>query len=71
MFIAVTLAIIVLAAIILENLPGASHAVFDAELGLCPRAAHGEAYDYPGGHVVCLARPAAPKCAPLRPTAAS
>lgn len=58
MFIAVTLAVITLAAVILETLPGASHAVFDAELGLCPPAAHPEAGDYPGGHMVRLTRPA-------------
>ena len=56
MFIAVTLAVIILAALILETLPGTSHAVFDPELGLAPCADHAEAGDIPGGHVVRLVR---------------
>lgn len=52
MFIAIVLAVIVLAALILDALPGTSHAVFDAELGLSPGPACSEAADFPGGHVV-------------------
>ncbi|NDY58803.1 hypothetical protein G3N56_18865 [Desulfovibrio sulfodismutans] len=51
MFIAIVLAVIILAALILESLPGASHAVFDAELGLVPCPTHPEAGDLPGGHL--------------------
>jgi hypothetical protein len=51
MFIAIVLAVIILAALILESLPGASHSVFDAELGLVPCPRHPEAGDFPGGHL--------------------
>jgi len=51
MFIAIVLAVIILAALILESLPGASHAAFDAELGLVPCPEHPEAGDFPGGHL--------------------
>ncbi len=54
MFIAIVLAVIILAALILESLPGASHAVFDAELGLVPCPKHPEAGDLPGGHLASM-----------------
>lgn len=62
MFIAIVLAVIVLAALILESLPGASHAVFDPELGLVPCQEHPEAGDYPGGHLAHI-----PCREPVRP----
>ncbi len=51
MFIAAILAVIVLAVLILESLPGTSHAVFDPEIGFPSRHAWIEAADLPGGHV--------------------
>lgn len=49
--VAVTLAAIVLVALILESLPGASLPVFDAEIGIPPCRVRPEAADLPGGHV--------------------
>ncbi len=51
MFIAAILAVIILAVLVLDSLPGTSHAVFDPEIGLSPRRAWIEAADLPGGHV--------------------
>ncbi|NMC48019.1 MAG: hypothetical protein GYA47_01105 [Desulfovibrio sp.] len=51
MFVAAILAVIVLAVLILESLPGTSHVVFDPEIGFSPRHARLEAADLPGGHV--------------------
>ncbi len=51
MFIPAILAVIVLAVLILESLPGNSHAVFDPEIGFSTRHARNEAADLPGGYV--------------------